>query len=112
MTISSMKDGDRAGLGLFRDVSAYIGVWRSGNTFTVNMVNNITMNTSWVTTNTGNTAASATVTGTTIWFRVISNSTPAVNMGTFWYSTDGKTFKQLGPGFSTDTNFQYFEGQR
>ncbi|KAF8183003.1 glycosyl hydrolase [Mycena galopus ATCC 62051] len=112
MTVSSMKDGDRAGLGLFRDVSAYIGVWRSGNTYTVNMVNNITMNTSWVTTNTGDTAASVAVTGTTIWFRVISDSTPAVNLGTFWYSTDGKTFKQLGPGFSTDTNFQYFEGQR
>ncbi|KAJ7838642.1 glycosyl hydrolase [Mycena olivaceomarginata] len=112
MNFSAMKAGDRAGLGLFRDVSAYIGVWRTGNTFTVNMVNNITMNFSWVTTNTGATAASAAVTGSTIWLRVISDSTPAVDSATFWYSTDGRSFKQLGPSFSTDTNFQYFEGQR
>ncbi|KAJ7291912.1 glycosyl hydrolase [Mycena rebaudengoi] len=112
MNFSGMKAGDRAGLGLFRDVSAYIGVWRSGSAFMVHMVNNITMNFSWVTTNEGTTAASAVVTGTTVWFRVISNSSTAGNLATFWYSTDGKTFKQLGPGFSTDTNFQYFEGQR
>lgn len=112
MNFSGMKAGDRAGLGLFRDVSAYIGVWRSGSAFTVHMVNNITMNFSWVTTNEGTTAASAVVTGTTVWFRIISNSSTAGNLATFWYSTDGKTFKQLGPGFSTDTNFQYFEGQR
>ncbi|KAJ7447661.1 family 43 glycosyl hydrolase [Mycena latifolia] len=112
VNFSGMKDGDRAGLGLFRDVSAYIGVWRSGSTFTVNMVNNITMNFSWVTTNTGNTAASTAVTGTTIWFRIISDSSASGDSATFWYSTDGKTFKQLGPSFSTDTNFQYFEGQR
>jgi len=112
MNFSGMKNGDRAGLGLFRDVSAYIGVWRSGNTFNINMVNNITMNFSWVTTNTGTTAASTVATGTTIWLRIISDSTPAVDLATFWYSTDGKTFKQLGPGFATDTNFEYFEGQR
>ncbi|KAJ6536820.1 glycosyl hydrolase [Mycena capillaripes] len=112
MNFSGMKDGDRAGLGLFRDVSAYIGVWRSGSNFAVNMVNNITMNFSWVTTNEGATAASAAVTGTIIWFRVISDSSAAGNLATFWYSIDGKIFKQLGPGFSTDTNFEYFEGQR
>lgn len=112
MNISGMKSGDRAGLGLLRDVSAYIGVWRSGSTFTVNMVNNITMNLSWVTTNTGATAASAAETATTLWFRIISNSTPAGDSGTFWYSTDGTTFKQLGPSFSTDTDWHFFEGQR
>ncbi|KAJ7575753.1 glycosyl hydrolase [Mycena floridula] len=112
MSLGTMKDGDRAGLGLFRDQSAYIGVWRSGTTFTINMVNNIIMNTSWVTTNTGTTAASANVTASAIWLRIISNSTPAVDSGTFWYSTNGRTFKQLGPAFATDTNFQYFEGQR
>jgi hypothetical protein len=111
MNIANMKDGDRAGLGLLRDVSGYIGVWRSGSTFTINMVNNITMNFSWVTTSTGTTAASAPLTPTTVWFRVIADSRPA-NSAQFYYSTDGSKFTALGPAFVSDTNFEFFVGQR
>jgi hypothetical protein len=112
MSLSGMVDGDRAGLGLLRDQSAYIGVWRSGSTYTVTMVNNITMDTSWVTTSTGTTAGTAPLAGTTVFFRVISDSTPGGDSATFWYSADGNTFQQLGPAFACDTNWQFFEGQR
>jgi hypothetical protein len=116
MTFSGMLDGDRAGLGLLRDQSAYIGVWLSGSTYTVNMVNNITTaqssSGSWTTNNTGLTAASANVSSSTIFLRVISDSTPGGNSATFWYSTDGLIFKQLGPSFSDTTDWHFFEGQR
>ncbi|KZV71988.1 glycoside hydrolase family 43 protein [Peniophora sp. CONT] len=113
LSYSSLADGDRAGLGLFRDQSAYIGVWRAGSTFTVNMVNSIVMsNSNFTTLSTGTTAASASVSGGTIWLRVISDSTPGGDSATFWYSTDGTKFSQLGPAFKCDTDYQYFEGQR
>jgi hypothetical protein len=125
MDIGGMKDGDRAGLGLLRDVSAYIGVWRTGNTFTVNMVNNITIfqlqaptpDVSWVTTSTGTTTGTVVVPRTPIWLRIISNSTASdltlsANSATFWFSTNGKKFKQLGPSFTDDTDWHFFPGQR
>lgn len=113
LAYSSLSDGDRAGLGLFRDQSAYIGIWRTGSTFTVNMVDSIVMNTdNFTTTSTGTTEASASVSGGTIWLRVISDSSPGGDSATFWYSQDGTTFTQLGPAFACDENWEYFEGQR
>jgi hypothetical protein len=112
MTFTGMADGDRAGLGVLRDQSAYIGVWRSGSTYTITMVNGMAMSSSWATTSTGTTAGTATISGGTAFFRVISDSSPGGNSATFWYSADGTTFHQLGPAFKGNTNWQFFEGQR
>jgi hypothetical protein len=107
-----MLDGDRAGLGLFRDQSAYIGVWKNGSTAVITAVNNITMDNNWVTTSTGTTVGIAALVGATVFFRVISDSTPGGDAATFWYSMDGNKFEQLGPAFACDTDWHYFEGQR
>jgi beta-xylosidase len=47
MDLSGMRDGDRAGLAMLRDSSAWIGVERDGRTARLTMVNNITLDTNW-----------------------------------------------------------------
>jgi hypothetical protein len=53
-----------------------------------------------------------------LYLRIESDITPAfsatnaVRQTTFWYSTDGKTFKQLGPAFSMSNTWQFFTGYR
>jgi hypothetical protein len=118
LNVGSMADGDRAGLGLLRDQSAYIGVWRNGTTYALNMVTNITMDSStFATTSTGTVAASAPLrfaahADRTVFLRVVSDSTPGSAAATFWYSTDGAAFHRLGPAFSGETDWHFFEGQR
>ena len=40
------------------------------------------------------------------------SDTNAVRMSTFWYSTNGKDFKQLGPAFDMSNTWQSFTGHR
>ena len=54
-----MRDGDRAGLAMLRDSSAWIGVKRDNGATRVVMVNGLTMDSNWNTTGTGTEAASA-----------------------------------------------------
>jgi beta-xylosidase len=111
---TNMADGDRCGLAAFRDRSASIGIYRSGNTYTITVVHNMTQDEStWSTTNTGDTMATATITGKKVWLRVSldarASGTKAAN---FFYSTDGSSFTQLGPSYTTWTNWAYFMGYR
>ena len=113
LNYSSMKDGDRAGMVLLRDSSAWIGIKRDSGTTKVAMVNGLTMDSSWNTTGTGTEAASATVSGGTIWLRISADIRPGGNkQATFWYSTDGSTFRQLGPAYTMGTAWQFFMGYR
>ena len=50
---STMANGDRAGLAMLRDSSAWIGVRRDNGTTRVVMTNGLTMDSSWNTTGTG-----------------------------------------------------------
>jgi beta-xylosidase len=110
---SGMHDGDRAGLAMFRDSSAWIGVKRDNGATRLVMENNITMDTNWNTTNTGSDAASTAVSGGTIWLRVNADITPGTGrQAHFSYSTDGVTFTPFGPAFTMDTDWQYFMGYR
>jgi beta-xylosidase len=110
---SGMRDGDRAGLALLRDSSAWIGVKRDGGTTRLAMVNNITMDGNWNTTNTGTEAAGVGVSGGRIWLRVTADIRPGTGrQGIFSYSTDGVTFRQLGPGFVMGNAWQFFMGYR
>lgn len=110
---SGMRDGDRAGLALLRDSSAWIGVKRDGGVTRVVMVNGLTMDTSWNTTGTGTEVASARVSGGRVWLRANADIRPgSARPGTFSYSTDGTTFTRLGPAFSMGNDWRFFMGYR
>ena len=119
--VSGMQDGDRAGAVLFRDIAAYIGVHKSGNTTSLVMVDELNLGTNWVTNSTGTIAAtgpSLTSNTTEVWLRIEADITPAfsnttaVRTTTFWYSTDGQSFTQLGDPFLMTNTWQFFTGYR
>ena len=110
---SAMRDGDRAGLALLRDSSAWIGVKRDNGSTRVVLTNGLTMYSNWNTTGTGTEAASATISGGRIWLRVNADIRPGTGrQGRFSYSTDGATFTTLGPGFTMGNAWQFFMGYR
>ncbi|MEU6260228.1 glycoside hydrolase 43 family protein [Streptomyces griseorubiginosus] len=110
---SAMKDGDRAGLALLRNSSAWIGVKRDGGATRVVMVNGLTMDSSYNTTGTGTEVASATLSGSRVWLRANADIRPgAARPGTFSYSTDGTTFVRLGPAFTMGNEWRFFMGYR
>lgn len=117
--VSAMKDGDRAGAVLFRDQAGYVGVHKTGNTATIVMVNGLNLvEGSWTTSSTGKVAATGpSITGGEIWLRIQADITPAFNtnigrQATFSYSTDGKTFTNLGPALTLSNSWRYFTGYR
>jgi beta-xylosidase len=120
LDINKMTDGDRAGAVLFRDVAAYIGVHKQGSTSNLVFVNNLNLNTDWTTNSTGKVATTGSAipaTSTDLWLRIESDITPAFGTNTsrqttFWYSTDGKAFRQLGPAFLMTNTWQFFTGYR
>ncbi|GGR74275.1 MULTISPECIES: glycoside hydrolase family 43 protein [Streptomyces] len=110
---SAMRDGDRAGLALLRDSSAWIGLKRDGGVTRIAMVGGLTMDTNWNTTGTGTELASAPVSGSRIWLRASADIRPgAPRPGTFSYSTDGTTFTRLGPDFTMGNDWRFFMGYR
>jgi beta-xylosidase len=118
--ISKMADGDRAGAVLFRDVAGYIGVHKEGSAAKLVMVNNLNLNTDWTTKSTGTVAATGptlAASTTDLYLRIQADITPAfgtntARQATFWYSTDGTTFTQLGGGFGLTNTWQFFTGYR
>jgi beta-xylosidase len=111
---STMADGDRTGLAMLRDQSAWIGVRKDNGVTRVSMTNGLTMSTSgWTTTGTGAEAAGANVSGGKIWLRVNADIRPGSGRtATFSYSTDGTTFTTLGPPFTLNNDWQFFMGYR
>ncbi|MCZ7438158.1 family 43 glycosylhydrolase [Micromonospora sp. WMMC241] len=110
---SAMANGDRAGLALLRDSSAWIGLRRDNGTTRVVMTNGLTMNSSWQTTGTGAEQASAAVSGSRIWLRVNADVRPgAGRQARFSYSTDGTNFVGLGPAFTLNHAWQFFMAYR
>lgn len=108
---TSMRHGDRAGLALLRDSSAWIGVKRDGGTTRLVMVNGLTMDGNWNTTGTGTEAASATLSGCRVWLRANADIRPGRGRpGAFSYSTDATTFTRLGPAFSLGNDWRFFMG--
>jgi beta-xylosidase len=110
---AGMTDGDRAGLALLRDSSAWIGVTREGGAARVVMVDGLTMDSEWNTTGTGTEQAAADLTGDRVWLRATADITPgAPRPASFSYSTDGTTFTPLGPDFTMGNDWQFFMGYR
>jgi beta-xylosidase len=114
LDFSNMADGDRCGLAAFRDWTAYIGVVRSGSTYSVVMHQNMTLSTTdWSTTNLGTTVASANIAKGKIWLRGSADARAAgTKLVTFQYSLDGKTYTSLGGGYTLQSDFALFIGYR
>ena len=94
-----MKDGDIAGLGVFQDPYAFIGVKMENNSKHIIMINN------------GDTVASVTMNAErTIYLRTIaSNST---KRATFEYSFDNKKYIQLGNELTMRFSLKIFTGNK
>ena len=110
---SAMRDGDMAGLALFRDSSAWIGIKRASGSARVVMVNNLTMDARWNTVGMGTEVAGANVSGGRIWLRIAADIRPGPNrQGRFSYSTDGSRFTELGSAFTMKNAWEFFMGYR
>lgn len=110
---SDMTDGDRAGLALLRDSSAWIGVARDGDRIRVLRVDDLTMDADWNTASTGTEVAEADLPGDRVWLRAQADITPGDGrQARFSYSTDGTTFTELGPAFTLKNDWQFFMGYR
>ncbi|WP_327037827.1 family 43 glycosylhydrolase [Micromonospora maris] len=110
---STMRDGDRTGLAMLRDVSAWIGVRRDNGQTRVVMTNGLNMNSNWDTTSTGSEIASAAVSGGRIWLRANADIRPGSGrQARFSYSTDGVNFVSLGNALTLNNNWTFFMGYR
>ncbi|THV29478.1 glycoside hydrolase 43 family protein [Glycomyces paridis] len=110
---AAMADGDRAGLAMLRDASAWIGLRRDGATTRISMTDSLTMDANWNTTGTGTERASAELCSSTVWLRVSADIRPGSGrQAQFSYSTDGSAFTQLGPAFTLNSNWTFFMGYR
>jgi len=110
---STMRDGDRSGLAMLRNSSAWIGIKRDNGATRLVLQNNITMDSNWNTTNTGGEAASTAVSGGRIWLRINADIHPGTGkQARFSYSTDGTNFTSFGPAFTMDNSWQFFMGYR
>ncbi|KAF4993776.1 hypothetical protein FGRMN_6250 [Fusarium graminum] len=111
---SGMKDGDRAGLGVLRDSSAWIGIEREGDNWNIVLVTDISMNADWTTKSTGTVAARVNnVSFRKVYLRVTANIAPgAAGSATFSYSSDGQNFSSLGSSFKLGNDWQFFPGYR
>ncbi|XPS74739.1 hypothetical protein M3J09_006852 [Ascochyta lentis] len=85
------------------------------------MVDELSLGTDWVTNSTGTVAATGPVLATEVnevWLRIEADITPAfsgttaVRAATFWYSTDGEAFTQLGEPFRMVKTWEFFTGYR
>ena len=110
---STMRDGDRAGLAMLRDSSAWIGVRRDNGATRVVMTNGLTMGSNWNTTSTGTEIAGAAVSGGRIWLRANADIRPGSGrQARFSYSTDGVNFVSLGNALTLNNAWQFFMGYR
>ena len=98
INFSKMKNGDIAGLAVFQDPYAYIGVKQMSGSRYIVMVNN------------GRTIDSVVINKSTVYLRTIaSNSTWKAS---FEYSFDNKSFTKLGNELSMRFNLSVFTGNK
>ncbi|KAG5926357.1 hypothetical protein E4U42_003391 [Claviceps africana] len=123
LSFQDMKDGDRAGLVLLRDLSAWVGVVRNNGAFTVAVWTgcSLTMasNSVWSTASTGSMQASASIPSSrkdapaTVWLRAAADIDPSgPHTVDFSYSLDGQSFQRIGSPFVMQTTWQFYMGYR
>jgi xylan 1,4-beta-xylosidase len=94
-----LEVGDVAGLALLNSPYAWIGLRRDESGFVVEHYSHLTGE-----------SVREKAPGTRLWLRVHSNFDTEISQ--FSYSTDGKTFKPLGPQFITVFQLRTFQGVR
>ncbi len=98
MDVSQMKDGDIAGIAVFQDPYAYIGIKQYGDRKYILMVNNC------------KTMDSVAINPNIVYLKMIaSNDT---QKATFEYSTDNKSFKQIGNELLMRFSLKIFTGNK
>lgn len=115
LMISNMKPGDRTGLAMLRDSSAYVGIINNNGTLRVSMVQGLSMDSNWNTVSTGSEVAGVNLPGNTakIWLRAFANIEPGSGRtATFYYSTDGSTYQAIGSPFTLNNAWEFFMGYR
>lgn len=108
-----MKDGDRAGLAMFRDSSAWVGIKREHGAYKIAMEDGLTQDRHWHTTSQGNEVASKPIRGGRVWLRVSADIRPGPGRtAKFSWSRDGRTYMPIGTPFVMGTDWHYFMGYR
>ena len=112
MSFNKMKDGDIAGLAVFQDPYAYVGIKKDGDKNFVIMVNN------------GKTIDSTEVKGSTIYLRASAiygsgaahyydgKGAPGTGTASFSYSLDNKSYMNIGNELNMKFNLKIFTGNK
>ena len=98
INISKMKDGDIAGLAIFQQPYAFIGVEKSNEKKYMIMVNN------------GKTVDSVTINHSTIYLKTVASNSSG--KASFEYSIDNKIFKPLGDELNMQFSLKIFTGNK
>ena len=116
LAISSMKAGDRSGLAMLRDNSAYVAVVANGGgSYRISQVSGLTMDAAWNTLSQGYEVAGANLASgvTSVWLRASADIHPGTGRtASFAFSTDGKTFTAIGNPYALNNTWQFFMGYR
>lgn len=113
LTTDAMSGGDRAGLSLLRQSSAWIGVVADdGGASHIGVTTGLEMDADWNTVSTGTETATAEFAGTEVWLRVEADIAPHAGSGRFSYSLDGEAFTELGDVFELSSDWEFFMGYR
>ena len=116
MDISHMKDGDHAGFAAFNGHSGVLDIARTGKRYELSMsrqVVHLRDSDKAVTKVDIEEKARITLSQKTIWLRIEADFTNHQDRATFYYSTDGKTFRQLGSDFRMQFDYRrFFMGTR
>ncbi|OJJ06733.1 hypothetical protein ASPVEDRAFT_46088 [Aspergillus versicolor CBS 583.65] len=117
LDFSSMQSGDRAGLVILRDSSAWVGVIDNGDSKVVGVWKGLDMTSGdggWSTVDTGSLETSEDIgDSTVIYLRARGNFRPSSDKTVqFSYSTDGSTFSDIGEPFVMNTEWEFFMGYR
>lgn len=119
LDFSNMQPGDRAGLVMLRDSSAWVGVIDNGDSKVVGVWKGLNMtsgDSGWSTVDTGSLETSEDIdTGgsTVIYLRARGNFRPSSDKSVqFSYSTDGAEFSDIGEPFVLKTEWEFFMGYR
>ena len=118
LDFKGMRDGDRAGLAMLRDSSAWLGIRHDGNRRTLVLRSNMTtdMNNDWATLTYGTDLASTALNdchGEQLHMRVTGDfGTSGTRMAQFSYSIDGHNFKTFGQNFTMANDWEFFQAYR
>ena len=113
MDDARMKNGDIAGLAMFRNSSDIVGVQKRDGVYSVVMRSNLTVARGWKAFSDGTVEDSIAVKGNRLWLRVSADIRPGTGRtAVSSFSTDGRSFQAIGRPFELDASWPFFMGYR